>query len=119
MDAYLQRLTIEKGLAENSLAAYGADLADFLHFLADKEIRLEDADQNVLFLYLVALRGREMKSRSISRHLSALRGFFAWAAEELLIPANPAELLENPKLPRQLPEFLTREEVERMRNNFV
>jgi len=114
VDSYLQRLTVEKGLAENSLAAYGADLADFLHFLSESSLRLEDAGQDALFLYLVSLRGREMKSRSISRHLSALRGFFAWAVEEKLLPSNPAELLENPKLPRQLPEFLTREEVERM-----
>jgi integrase/recombinase XerD len=114
VDAYLQRLTVEKGLAENSLCAYSTDLADFLHFLADNGGRLEDTSKDTLFLYLVTMRARELKSRTISRHLSALRGLFAYLVEEGLVSGNPAELLENPKLPRQLPEFLSREEVERM-----
>ncbi|EPR42292.1 Tyrosine recombinase xerC [Desulfovibrio sp. X2] len=114
VDAYLQRLTVEKGLAENSLSAYSADMTDFLVFLAAGGVDLDKVTRETLFLYLVSLRARDLKSRTISRHLSALRGFFAWATDDGLLPENPAELLENPKLPRQLPEFLTREEVERM-----
>ena len=45
-------------------------------------------------------------------HWPALRGFFAYGAAEGWFKADPARLLENPKLPARLPDFLTPDEVE-------
>ncbi len=60
------------------------------------------------------LRSRGLASRSLARHLSALRGFFAFAADEGWLSESPAALIENPKLPRLLPDVLSREEVGRL-----
>lgn len=113
IDRYLEHLLVEKGLSENSLAGYAADLNSLLVFLEDKSFALKDLSDKTLFLYLTHLRAKGLKSRSLARHLSTLRGFFAFAMDEKWYREDPGQLLENPKLPRKLPEFLTRDEMSR------
>jgi len=114
VDRYLEHVLIEKGLSENSLASYSQDLVSLLSFLKDKSFKLEDLDDRTLFLYLTYLRAKGLKSRSLARHLSSLRGFFSFAVEERWYKEDPGQLLENPKLPKKLPEFLTRDEMGRI-----
>ena len=114
VDRYLEFLLVEKGLSENSMAGYAADLASFLAFLDGMSEDLPGATPRVLFQYLTHLRARELKSRSLARHLSSLRGLFSFCAEEGLLSEDPARLLENPKLPKGLPQFLSREEIGRI-----
>ena len=114
VDRYLEHILIEKGLSENSLASYSQDLTALLSFLADKSFRLEDLSDQTLFLYLTHLRAKGLKNRSLARHLSSLRGFFAFAMQEKWYKEDPGQFLENPKLPKKLPEFLTREEIARV-----
>ena len=108
VDRYLEHILIEKGLSENSLAGYAADLQSLLCFLRDKSFELKSLTDDTLFLYLTYLRAKGLKSRSLARHLSSLRGFFAYAMDEKWYKEDPGHLLENPKLPKKLPEFLTK-----------
>jgi integrase/recombinase XerD len=125
LDGYLEYLLVQKGLAENTLSAYSADLKDFLSFLLDRlgdnkpeNVSSGGADllgtvtEQMLFLYIVHVRRKGLGGRSLARHLSALRGFFAFAREEGVLEEDPARFLENPKLVRNLPEVLTRKEME-------
>ncbi|HWQ09152.1 MAG TPA: site-specific tyrosine recombinase XerD, partial [Holophaga sp.] len=105
---------VAKGLSEHSIAAYSTDITDFLIFLNSHDGQLEGVTDDSLFLYLMHLRARGLASRSLARHLSALRGFFAFAAGERWLPESPAALIENPKLPRLLPDVLSREQVTRL-----
>ncbi len=114
IDRYLEHLLVSKGLSENSLTAYATDFESLLEFLSEKKLPLERVKPQTLLLYLLHMRRKGLGNRSMARHLSALRGFFAFALEEGWLSENPAELLENPKLPQTLPEVLSREEVERM-----
>ncbi|WP_461209587.1 site-specific tyrosine recombinase XerD [Desulfocurvus sp. DL9XJH121] len=110
-DAWLEHLLVVRGLSENSLAAYGADLREFCSFLAERGAELADVTPQTLSLYLFHLRGRDLAMRSLTRHLSALRGLFAYLADEGEIPSDPAEFLENPKLSKKLPSVLTIKEM--------
>lgn len=113
VDRYLEYILIEKGLSENSLSSYSQDLGSLLLFLKDKSYKLEELSDRTLFLYLTYLRAKGLKSRSLARHLSSLRGFFTFAVDEGWYKQDPGHLLENPKLPKKLPEFLSREEISR------
>jgi len=114
VDQYLEYLLIEKGLSENSLTSYSNDLTSLLTFLEEKSFKLKELSDKTLFLYLTHLRAKGLKSRSLARHLSSLRGFFSYAMDEQWFKEDPGHLLENPKLPKKLPEFLTREEISRL-----
>lgn len=124
-DRYLEHLLVERGLSENTLLAYSADLNGFMDFLADRRpgdagpeaasdsaANLAGVTEQVLFLYVVHARRKGLSGRSLARHLSALRGFFAFAREEGVLTEDPARFLENPKLVRSLPEVLSRAEMD-------
>lgn len=113
-DRFLEHLTVERGLSEHTLAAYGTDIAALLAFLDGLGVSLERCTTRHLFLYLTHLRARKLAAASLARHLSTLRGLFAYALQARLLEEDPSALLENPKLPAQLPEFLTREEMDRL-----
>ena len=110
-DAYLQHLLVEKGLAENTLAAYAVDISDFLSFLSQRSFPLEEVTDQTLFLYIVDVRRAGLSSRSLARKLSSLRGFFSFAQQEEFFAVNPTAFLENPKFTRSLPEVLSKEEM--------
>lgn len=112
VDRYIEHQLVEKGLSENSLEAYSRDLSRFLEYLNEKDIDLEKADASTLFLHLTKLRAQGLGSKSLARHCSSLRGFFAFVFDEGWLKSDPAELLENPKLPKTLPEVLSRSEME-------
>ncbi len=114
IDRYLEHLLIERGLSENSLTGYLSDLESFQAFLEERSAKIEDATGQTLLLYLTYLRSKALKSTSLARHLSSLRGFFDFCMSRGFINDNPATLLENPKLPRKIPEFLSPEEIGRI-----
>jgi integrase/recombinase XerD len=113
-DRYLEHLTVERGLSENTLEAYGADITALLVFLDTLGVSLDSCTQQHLFLFLTHLRARKLSAASLARRLSSVRGLFGFAVQNGLLTADPSALLESPKLPAQLPEFLTRAEMDRL-----
>lgn len=120
---WLDHLLAQRGLSPRTVEAYGRDVENFFLFAAEAEPPLpqDGAESGApfptgrdLFLYLAWMRGRGNTGRTLARRLSALRAFFSYAVEEGLLAANPATLVENPRLPQYLPEVLTREEMERL-----
>ncbi len=116
LDAYLQHLLIEQGLSENTLSAYSADLRDFLEFIGQHGMPVAEVSDQTIFLYIVRVRRKGLAGRSLARHLSALRGFFAFAREQGELAEDPTRFLENPKIQKKLPEVLTREEMQKLLN---
>ena len=113
-DRYLEHLVVVRGLSENTTQAYAADISALLAFLDTIGASLETCTQRHLFLFLTHLRARKMAAASLARHLSSVRGLFAFAVQAGLLSEDPSVLLESPKLPAQLPEFLTLAEMDRL-----
>ena len=113
-DRYLEHLVVVRGLSENTTQAYAADISALLAFLDTIGASLETCTQRHLFLFLTHLRARKMAAASLARHLSSVRGLFAFAVQAGLLAEDPSVLLESPKLPAQLPEFLTLAEMDRL-----
>ena len=111
VDNYLQHLLITRGLAENTVSSYAQDLRDLLLFLHEKSHTLEAVTDQTLFLFVMHLRRKGLTSRSLARQLSTLRGFFAHCLSTGQLGENPVQYLENPKLPKTLPDVLTTEDV--------
>ena len=111
--AFLAFCRMEKGLSLNSLDAYTRDLADFQAFMEPKTGgRLPEAED--LVLYLNGLYKKDLSSRSIARHLSAVRGLFHFLLSEDQIPSDPTEHLSTPKQWTTIPKFLNREQIEKL-----
>lgn len=110
LDAYLTHLTVIRGLSENTVAAYAADLSAFLDALSHSGISLEDIDAETILAYLASRTAQGANARSLARQLSALRGFFAFVEETRGGP-NPARLVDSPRIPRTLPAVLSQDDV--------
>lgn len=110
-------LLAQRGLSPQTVLSYSQDLENFFLFrqeLADGASLLPKPDEQEIFLYLAWLRARQNTGRTLARRLSALRAFFDFALQEGVIKVNPAQLMDNPKLPQYLPEVLSRDEMEKM-----
>jgi integrase/recombinase XerD len=112
--SYLYACRVERGLATNTLTSYRQDLAQFGHFL--KPAPLSSVTLDTLRRYADRLRQSGLSSRSIARHITTLRGFFAFLVEERELDANPTDLLTAPKIGSALPNYLDLPDVDRLLN---
>ncbi len=114
IDAFLAYLTVEKGLAANTIEAYGRDLASFYRYLATQEVKdASAAGARHLIGFLTRLRDQGLSARSQARVLTTLRRFYRFLQREDALPANdPTAHLLLPKLGRHLPEAPSRAQVE-------
>jgi len=112
--AFLVWSRMEKGLSRNSLEAYAADLAGFREFAEPATSDGQYPNAEVLIRYLNSLYKNDLSSRSIARHLSAVRSFFRFLLTEGLISSDPTEHLSSPKQWSTIPKFLNREQIEKL-----
>jgi len=115
LDQFLHYLVVEKGLAKNTLEAYGHDLSRWMEFLSASGVRdvLKVTPSDVK-AFLLALRSRKLSNKTVARNLVAIRTFFRFLMEEGMLETNPLEELESPKMSMTLPEILSLKEVERL-----
>jgi integrase/recombinase XerD len=115
IDRYLAFLAVEKGLAANTLEAYGRDLIRFLQFFRHEGFRnYDEADPAVILKYLIVLRRQGLEARSRARHLVALRGFFRFLYQEKMTAADPTRLIDLPKSGLHLPVVVPSDDIRRL-----
>jgi integrase/recombinase XerD len=117
-DAYLTFLAVERGLAAATVRAYRADLEDFAAARGTTRAWADGPDAALRYLAARTRRGRRtdpgLAPTSLRRRAAAIRGFYRFAFGEGLIANDVAAHLDLPRMPRLLPETLTREETERL-----
>ena len=113
---YRAYLETERSVSPNTVRNYTKAVGDFLDFLGEEgTATLDDVDREMLRRYVSALTEREgLKSPSVAGRLSALRSFYRYLVQEDLAAYNPVARLALPKLPKRLPQFLSKEEAERL-----
>lgn len=115
IDAYLDHLRVERGLAANSLMAYARDLTKLARQAEEAGISsIERLDLHLMTAMLSRLVREGLSARTVARHLSAIRGFFKFLVRERVLEEDPSQLLDRPRLGRRLPRGLSFEEVERL-----
>jgi len=112
--AFLNQLRVEKGLSDNTIAAYGRDLGKFAVFAAKQKRGLRQVTRDDVVDFLGSLYRQKLDSRSVARHLVSLRNFFKFAMSEGELRDDPTLNLESPKIWKKLPSYLTLEEVDRL-----
>lgn len=110
---YLAQCAFEADLRELTREAYGRDLRQFARWLLAASLTFAAVERATLETYAGSLE-KLLGRASVARHLSSLRGFFAWRHREGLSQQNPAVDLEGPRLQRALPDILTVLEVEQL-----
>lgn len=112
--AFKHYLQAERGMAANTVAAYGRDLERFARWYASHAghtdytmLTLTDLSRYVSFLH-----EEQLSPPSIARHLAALRMFYRYLRLEERASAAAVDLLGSPKLWERVPQVLSPEQVE-------
>ncbi len=112
LDAFLDMMVAERGVARNTLAAYEADIVQAGHFFARRQKNLADADENDVMAYLKSLATLAPKSRA--RKLSSLKQYYRFLVSESYRKDDPTTQQDGPKLARSLPTVLSIEDMRRL-----
>ncbi len=117
---YLDHLTVERGLAVHTLAAYRRDLLRYQAMLAARgRTVIGEVTTDDVAAFLAGLREGDgdhspLAASSAGRAVVAVRGLHAFAAAEGLAGSDPASLVHPPASPRKLPRAIGVQEVERL-----
>lgn len=115
IEAWLERLASEGGLAVGTLEAYRRDLERLGRWLERHGGKsLVEVTHEDLVSHLRELHRLEFAPRSVARTVSSLRSFFGYLVDAAVREDDPSRHLERPRRPRGLPRFLSEEEVENL-----
>jgi len=115
LDAFIDYIVVEKGLAGNTVSAYNADLRQWIEFLLSRGRRsFADATRDDLLVYLDDCRKRLLARATVSRRVTAIRSLCNFLVRERGLKHNITEDLDLPKSSRRLPASLSVREVEQL-----
>ncbi len=128
IDSFLNYLVVEKGFSRNTQDAYKNDLNQFVDYAQGGTNgsngsngtngschSWRQVDLNLLTDYVSSLRKKKGYSETTTaRKVATLKSFFNFLVQEEAIEQDPSEFLSIPKVGRNLPKFLTEEEVQRL-----
>jgi integrase/recombinase XerD len=115
VDDFLSMVTVEKGLAKNTVEAYSRDLAELVNFFVAHNISAWlDVDSNRLRSYLASLRRKGLAPRSVARHAVTLRRLFRFLQSEGLVKESPMPNLLLTRAPLKLPQTLSADDIRKL-----
>ena len=110
-ERYLRHLAIERGLAQNTLAAYRRDLDSYAAFLADRGVETPEgiapAHVSGFAAHLGTRPEGALVASSMARMLSTVRGLHRFLLDEQLVTTDAAAETKPPKLSSRLPKAIT------------
>jgi integrase/recombinase XerD len=112
IDSFLDAITVEKGLARNTVEAYSRDLNRLANFLKVRGVQAwEESRTAHLRSFLSALRARKLSARSIARAVVSARQFYRFLEKEEQIKENPMPQVSNRGGSRKLPHVLGADDI--------
>jgi len=117
---YLQHLSVERGLAANTLASYQRDLNRYVSALSAAGITDPDAiaEADVAAFVRILRHGDDehppLIASSAARALVAVRGLHRFLLREGVVATDVAHQVKPPTLPRRLPKAIPFAEIERL-----
>ncbi len=117
IDEFMNYLSVERGLASNTLLAYRRDLDKYTDYLSQKGIKSsEKVSREHISNFMFDLKKQGMSAGSICRNLAAVKMFHRFLVRENLSREDPTTLVDTPKLWQRIPPVLTQGEMEAMIN---
>ncbi|MGP1569465.1 MAG: tyrosine recombinase [Eubacteriales bacterium] len=117
VENFVAELRTEKGISENSIAAYSADVFEFADIVEKRGLEsLTQAGEAEVVAYVMNLKQDEKAPGTIKRKLASLRKFYSYMVKKGTIKENPVSGIKSPKTQRKQIEYLKLEEMEAVFN---
>lgn len=112
LEDFINYLSVERGLAANTLESYGRDLRQYLTYLEEKKkMTLPETTQATVVGFLLHLQAKGRATSTISRMLAAIKCFYQFMVREQVLERDPTVNLDAPKQEKKLPRVLSVEDV--------
>lgn len=115
INSFIQFITFEKGLSENTKQSYKHDISSFIKYLIENNIlNIKEANQDHISNFLILLAKLEIGPSSRSRYLSSIRAYYKFLQATEVLDKDITEKIDVPKLKRELPDTLNYEQVQKI-----
>jgi integrase/recombinase XerD len=115
IEEFINYLSVERNLAQNTLLSYRRDLNKYFGFLENRKIAvLDKINKDDITSFMLSQKDGGLSVRSISRALAAIKMLHRFVLREGFSHSDPTTFLESPKLWKRIPEVLSVSEVETM-----
>lgn len=111
---FVHYLTVEKGLAENTIVSYKRDLKFYIRFLKESEnmTSWHDVQRAQIIQFLGSLKKEGKSSKTLARHIASIRAFHQFLLRERAVEHDPSVHIESPQQEKSLPKVLNMADVE-------
>lgn len=109
LDEYLVSLRVERGLSQNTIAAYTRDLKQYLDYLDGR-----DPTEEIVGGFVSSLRRQGLANSTVGRKIAAIRGLHRFLTLEDLRETDPTATLATPKRRESIPKALSIDQTLRM-----
>jgi integrase/recombinase XerD len=115
VESFLHHLAEKRGLSLNTTTAYRTDLEQFCEFLRERGLtQWQAVAHDDMLAFLLFLRERRYANSTVARRTAAVKSFYAFLTEAGLVPSDPTEQIDSPKVDRYLPKALTPNQVDEL-----
>lgn len=112
LEEYLTYLKVQKNYSDKTINSYKIDIEEFFSYLKTVNLDICDIKYNDIHMFLKCLNDKQNTNTTISRKISALRGFYKYLLKEEVVVQNPFSLVTMPKKEKKLPKFFYYNELE-------
>lgn len=113
VDTFLNYLSVERGLSNNTILSYREDLNTYINFVVNRNIdALSKISKNDITNFMLHQKDKGISVNSIARRLAAIRMFHRFLVRERILKSDPTSLIDSPKLWKKIPETLSLNEVD-------
>jgi integrase/recombinase XerD len=110
---FLHYLRLEKNASSNTIASYALDVRRYVEFLQQHSVTdLNRVTGTHMSQFMQSLHRDGLAPRSVTRSLSAIKGFHRFLMGDGIVRTNPTDNIDRPKLARSLPDVLSQAEVD-------
>ena len=113
ISSFLDYISVERGLAKNTIMAYREDLEAYSSFLSDKgKAGVSSTSKNDIINFMLSQKDKGIGATSIARRLAAIRMFYRFLTRERILREDPTSLIDSPKLWKKIPDTLSVNDIE-------
>ena len=116
--SFLDHLYIEKGLSQNTVKAYEADILAFTNWIKENtKLKLKDIKEENINKYISYLFELNLKSSSVNRKISSIKSLYMFLVKKNILKNSPVNEVISPKQEKYLPFSMSEDEVDKLLNS--
>jgi len=119
LDKYLDHLKYNKNYSGYTIDNYQRDVLKLLIYFVEKRNKpisevIADLDHHDMREYLTVVQELGLSKRSVARKIASNKSFWKYMVKEKYLVKNPWTKINNPKLSKKIPSFMTVDEITKL-----